>query len=862
MDFSQHPVYIPLSSLTEDLKENGFVIGVDTWENVYRLLRSAPFTAQKTDTGILKASLCPLFAVNEEQQAIFYRLFDKHFGVYDPRSPHYDAQQTMPAPRMRKNISREERRLIINYSSLGVALLTIFWFAIRLWFYHHPIYQPVRFNPPRIPSLPQAMTPDPPDTARTLPVIPQEPPREKRKLNYLSVFDPDPSYFEMKDFWKYRFRILFVEGGLWIVLGGCSVWMIVLLYRRKRQRLIKDRQDNRDPLSYWPIRTEERIHVQLPHEFFQAANSLRRRLHFSSPQLDMESTVLATIIAGGRPSPRFRQRSRPAEYLVLLPDDSAYSMFTQYCEFVFGMLGKTDIVLHRYFYSGPPELFYANKGEKPVTAQTLLYHHGNARLLLVMHPVQAEISAENICMQFRHWDDRALLFSTPAQRGTPQDNMLREDFLVFPASVQSLAALVDQWEQGLEQENETPEPPQPFISRFFELKKQLHDYFAACNTGSSPDDLLQWLAACCLYPELHWDLVLFTGKQIKTTGAPLLRLENLEALCRINWFASGTIPAEVRDKLIHDESILPAAKKDEILKAITELVEQNMPQEETSLVYDRRKLHLALLDALLDESEKSRRKRMRDLVRAEEQSGEDDAMSMLLLERHISSPLGRVLGEKARQNLYRDGKPYKGWKTVWTTMLIAVVATGILLLIDTTPVTGNLEAYNGKAYFIDNAEKQATWQNHKASFFYNPYYPGAGSHAEPSSLEHKQASALIDSSLAASPGHPVARFNRFIRDFNYELMRINDLDFISAGKGLKNKEAELETIGNLLQADSIRGRDSLMRYYTEVKSHYWFARWMIESAAGNTVPAEDALKKTDTGLLDEVEKYLLENLTR
>lgn len=857
-----HPLYLPLSALISDLKEQGFVIGVDNWQDVYLLLRKGEFDQRHADPFYLKTVLCPLFAVNEEQQKIFYRLFDRHFAPVTP--PENNQQPAAPVFSPQKELRKKERQLVITYSSLGTALLFITWFIIRTWFFYHPLTRPIEFRPagPQTPITITFPPPQPDETQTDTARAPVTPPAESSLVPLVPLFDPDPSWFEMHDYWKYRFRTLLVEGGLWLVLGGSSIWGLILLYRRQRRKMIRTHQHTRDPLSYWPVRTEDHIHVQLPHEFYQAANSLRRRLPVSTPVIDMPATVMATIRAGGRPAPVFRQRSRPAEYLVLLPDDNAFAMFTQYCDFLFAMLGKTDIILHRYYYRDAPVQFYAHSGEKPSPVPSLLYHHGNARLLLVMHPQEAEKYADLIVTQFGQWEDRALLLSAPMQQGTAADAQLRETFRLYPASVKCLERLVEQWEAGQETDDTyIPDPPQPFISRFEALKPQLLRYFEACRTGSPPEELLRWLTACCFFPELHWELVLFTGQQLKGEKVPLLRLENLEALCRIIWFASGSIPAEVRDTLTGDRTIFSDEEKDRLVQAISELIHRNMPEEELSLAHDRRKMHLALLDTMLSQSEISRRKRLRRLMQAGEKTGEDDELAALLLKREMSNFFSRMLPEKVQQQLYREGKNYRGWKAAWSSLLLAVVATVILLLIDFRPVTGNLEVYNGKGYFIDNAEKQAVWQNHLASFYYNPYYPGGSVRAHPSSLEHRQAGALLDSASAVAPGETVAQLNQFIRKLNYQLILLNEEKAATAATALRSMEKDLASLEQAEQSGSYRTRpdaDSLTAHLARARNHYSFARWLAELAAGNRQEAERLFKNVKVELLDEKEKKLLE----
>jgi|GEM_PF-5737347 len=862
MDPRLQPVFLPLSALIEELKENGFLVGVDNWEDLYRLLSRKVINVQNADPEELRSLLCPLFAVNEEQQQIFYRLFDQHFASYYGLQA--AAEKHAPPP-PRPSPFERDINLSLRYIMQGAAALVLSALLVWIWFEFRPLQREIVFEP-QPNYFPSPIAPQDEEAAATPvpPAFPGKQPEAFRPMAYLPLFDPDPAYFEMKDFWSHRFRQFLVQAGLWVVLGGCSIWIIFLLYQRKRKFLLREKQKQRDPLSFWPVRTEERIRVQLPFSFFQAANSLRRRLAWSSPQLDVNATVRATIAAGGRPSPCFVQRSRPAEYLVLLPDDNPHSLFTAYLDHVFLLLGKTDIVLHRYFYKGEPKHFYAQEGEKALSLQALLYHHGNCRLLLVAHPELLD-AAEQLTENFRHWSDRAVLLSALPENSSAK-NKIEEEFHLLPAGIGSLDLLVQRWEEGAADEaTDAPRPPEPYISDYFELRPQLLEYFRACRTGTHEDELLRWLAACCLYPELHWDLLLFAGKILQRKTPGLLRLENLEALARLPWLRQGTIPAAIRDQLINDETLLPADLRDELIIAVSELVQDNMPGNGNSVAYERRMLHLAFLEALLSESERSRRERIRELKRAQERSGENDESVNIFLNRHSMNPFAGMLGGRMKDALYTDGQPHRGLKPVWSTTIVGAIAVVLLFLINVEPEYGNVITHDSKVYYIDNAEKQASWQSHRAAFFYNPHYPGASPAAEPRSTEHAKAAALIDSAHSIAPAHPVAALNRFVREVNYDFQQINEQQPAMARPGLRNKERELENLRALLEQDSLAARpyiDSALQHLRRVETQYWFARWLCASAVNETAEAAAAQANIDTALLDEERLGILERMKR
>lgn len=73
--------HLPLADFLEELKAQGFVVGVDTHLHVNQLLNRLGATSS---IGQLKYALCPLFATNPEEQEKFYQIFDAYFVPTEP----------------------------------------------------------------------------------------------------------------------------------------------------------------------------------------------------------------------------------------------------------------------------------------------------------------------------------------------------------------------------------------------------------------------------------------------------------------------------------------------------------------------------------------------------------------------------------------------------------------------------------------------------------------------------------------------------------------------------------------------------------------------------------------------------------
>ncbi len=856
--YLQHPLYLPLTTLTGDLQAHGFVIGVDTWETLFRLLQQVDFNEASTHPDRLKGLLCPLFATNAEQQKLFYYLFDKHMAAHYGQAA---AQEKIQAIREIHN-DNQELKQVGTYFLMAFAVIVLASILVWAWFEFRPLEERIAFKPQQPPAVQPSIPPadedaPPPSPNDNVNQLPEKNEPQSSVFVIQPLFDPDPTYFKMNDFWNYRFKLFLVKAGVWVVVAGCGLWIVFLLYRRKRNRLLQRHHNNREALAYWPVKSDEPLHVQLPAQFFQAANDMRRRINYTSPQLDVTASVKATINNGGRFVPQFRQRSRPAEYLVLLPVDHPNNMFVAYLEYLFGLFGKTDIVLHRYYYSNTPDTFQAAPKDKPLNIAGLLYHHANARLILVMDAA-VQTPPEVLAEQFSQWNEKSVLLIQPDYVRAWAEHFTAADYFVAEAGLDALQRLIAYWEQEQQgDENDAINYGVPFSVNAPDIKTELLHWFTLTAPGTDPVKMLQWLTACLLLPELHWDILLATGKILAEDDTRLVSLGNLEAICRLPWLRNGDVPVTVREQLCYDDNLLSPQQKQLLLELLIELLGNNLPDDPNTYVYDQRKLHIAFLEAQLLESTRSRSERIRTLKKQAQFTGQFHPTVNLLLNKTTVSPLARLLPDGLKKNVYEGGEPWRGWKPMWGTLGVGAASLLILFLLNTTPKIGNLEAYNSNVFFINTPEKQADYQNHKAAFYYNPYFGDKNFKSEKGSQENRQASALLDSALQVAPLHATTYMNCLIRDYNYALHELQNNKTLTTGvqrnAQLRPLQARMDFAETLVNNDSLTGRlntDSLRTHFLRLKSQFYFVRWVCGTGVVTKEVGDLYRSKVDTNLIE------------
>jgi uncharacterized protein (TIGR02145 family) len=110
--------------------------------------------------------------------------------------------------------------------------------------------------------------------------------------------------------------------------------------------------------------------------------------------------------------------------------------------------------------------------------------------------------------------------------------------------------------------------------------------------------MIQWIAACAIYPSLHWDLTLYLGQQLSTEETNLLSLSNLMSLNRLPWFVEGKIPDQVRLQLLE---LLPEDQERELRKKLYDIFLESPPPQANSVAFDEYKMHLILNEMLLSD---------------------------------------------------------------------------------------------------------------------------------------------------------------------------------------------------------------------------------------------------------------------
>jgi hypothetical protein len=425
------------------------------------------------------------------------------------------------------------------------------------------------------------------------------------------MLSPDISYFIANYKTRYRFGI---------ILGGLSLMVVLLIwyliqeyYRFKKRQLVAGKRRQQEPPFSWPIRLEDRINIKWSEEFYRSLHQMRKRVPSGSERPDIHATALATARNGGMLSLQMQQASRPAEYLFLIESSSENDLHTSYFSQLCGSFRKNGILLQQYVYSDTPKRCRNEQHPEGVSLPYLFYHHGGARLIIIGSgdALAAGLSdgSEGWADIFGNWKDRALLLTAALQE---DENLLSELFFLAPATEEGMAAALDYFVEGSVSAGEDPDAfsAAPALTGGpTEVIQNIGEYFKGSEDGN-PAAMMSWLAACCYYPELNWEILLCCGKILDEQYNGLLTDVNLRKLTSLFWFREGMMPEKVRKYFLEKTAFLDAETKSRIVKELAGLLRNSLPEDKNSYAYEQRQMHITVLEVMLTEEEKAKRKKL------------------------------------------------------------------------------------------------------------------------------------------------------------------------------------------------------------------------------------------------------------
>ncbi|MFN0213860.1 MAG: formylglycine-generating enzyme family protein [Saprospiraceae bacterium] len=511
--------------------------------------------------------------------------------------------------------------------------------------------------------------------------------------------------------WLVAYQLPIKIGGLALLAALLAAW-VYWRERRRKPPLVAERERRDQPPYVWNIEVENpEDAVGFGDTFFSLANRLRRREGEDAWRLDVPGTISATIKKGGLPEFLYKQLSRPPEYLLLLDRKDINDHRAALFDHIAKAFQKQEVLLDCYFFAGDPRLCWNEKHPEGINIRELHYLHPNARLLLLStgHRLLGNdgqlLGAAQV---FEAWRYRSLLSPTPLSEWGQPERRLSERFTVLPAELESLLYLTDLDEEltpglvPLRPAPGMPIPPTEPIPLGEALMPTLKAHFNEAE--------MRWLAACAIWPTVHYDLTLWLGRWLKgavpaasaagntpnlstfkkltnfiwtivkrraaTNGIKLpesfklsgssiptnsaIQSSELQSLFRLEWFLEGEIPRHDRQTLLEwlETTDHPLLRR--LQAAIHGLLAQNPPPK-NSAAWPGFEMNLALLE-WRSTAGPARRAELEAKLEEMLRIGIKPDFTVVKYLDRPRNPLDNLVPDSFRRYLHPAGKPGLGWR--------------------------------------------------------------------------------------------------------------------------------------------------------------------------------------------------------
>lgn len=530
----------------------------------------------------------------------------------------------------------------------------------------------------------------------TLPIIKLPFPRD------LSEIEVDAAAQARADFYQ---RYQWPLKALFFLLAAFAVWAFIRWNERRRAKFVAEIEQCDRPPYVWRIETGEEQRLDFEDNLSLLLNRLRRREGAETHRLDVAGTIRASARRAGRATFVFREQTRPPEYLLLIDRFDANDHRARLFDALYEELRRAEVPVERFFYQGDPRVCFNEAHPNGLPLSELLHRHRDARLLLIgegqrlLLPSSGQLAPWTSL--FSGWRRRALLLPKPTREWGRREQTLAGLFAVAPASVQGLDLALEQFET-LEQRS-----PAEAIRRVADAVAEPFE-FEGSLLGSLrrhfPEPLIRWMAACAVYPALHWDLTLYLGNALSgSEDNTLLTSTNLRQLARLPWFVQGRIPENARLQLIG--YLAEQGLETRVRQALDELLRSAPAPAQGSVAWEDYRMNVILNELMLQPDAARRRELEAEFERFLAAGKQPDFVSFKQLQRQPTR-LDLLVPDNWKKYLFRHGSSRFGLRRLALLLPIWVLlAAGIALVpVKTTLCSGDTVKYQNRLLCLENAD--------------------------------------------------------------------------------------------------------------------------------------------------------------
>ncbi len=675
------------------LRTENTLIGIDKHLQIQTLLKQLP---DDLDTEALKLALIPLIAQSPQEQERLYETFDQCVKRLEETQLVLENEPSTPSDNF-------PSRTLSGWRvwAVGVILMAL---CIGGYFLYKKFNPPIVTPPPKVEINPNT---NPNDTVKVV-----EKPQNTGEVNYFVENKPYPFPNHLDD---YDIDISPTQQWLsnnwaWLrwVLAAILTALLVAIWRYrawKRRKLVAQQDPNDKPPYIWNINIEGIEPVLMGTHLDSVTHKLRQRSQTDTMRMDVERTINATVEQGGMPVFKYKQLTSPTDYLLLIDRQSVRNHRAKLFDALFEAFKAQEVEIARYFFDSDVRVCYNEDFPNGISIADLQQRYYQARLLIVgtgaqlLSPMSGKAAAWTTV--FNQWRNRALFSPKPLKTWGYDERQLSTLFTTLPATLQSLGFWVEEvdagadahfegWQEKIDDAPQAPilpddNDPLPVLQLFFER------------------DLVRWVAACAIYPTLHWDLTLWLGQHIATPSPPTPRggdhaqglganspsggrgaesnspsgsrgaesnspsggrgeaatFDNLTQICRLSWFVKGEMPNETRTALLNWLEKNDAPLLTHLRSAIAIELQKNPPPKD-SAAFDKFRMNIAL-NQWLSTTDAQEKKALEDEISQFLERGTEADFTVIKYLHTPRTALDFIVPDAWKKFVYPAGFPALGW---------------------------------------------------------------------------------------------------------------------------------------------------------------------------------------------------------